>query len=130
MFTDASPADVLVLFAGLFALAAGTGMILCPRHYDTFADELQTSSALILVSGVLAFLIGALFLAFQGGWARGSSVAAGIIGWLSLAEGVFLLALPDAYRALIRRVVKAGRVRAMGVLAIGLGLLCLFLALS
>jgi len=130
MFDHASPADVLVLFAGLFALASGIGMILGPRHYDGFIDELERSNGFVILSGLLAFLIGALFLSFQGGWARPSSVAAGIIGWLSLAEGIFLLVLPGAYRALVRRVVLGGHVRAMGGVAVALGLVCLFLALS
>jgi uncharacterized protein YjeT (DUF2065 family) len=113
----------LSLWLGLWFIAAGFGALLRGDRWRDLIDELERSPGLALVTGALAFTIGAVIVTLHNLWTDPAAITVSLVGWASVVEGVVLLAVPDLWVRVARPLV--GMPRLWGGFALALGALLL-----
>jgi hypothetical protein len=110
---------------GLYAIAAGIGILAAPGRFRAILGEMQASPGLSYAFGVAAFAIGTAILIPHHLLADPLATVVTIIAALAAIEGLLLLAVPQILIAIGRPFVMQARL--WGVVALVAGLL-LFLA--
>lgn len=75
-------------------LALGVGGFVNRKHFMELIAGFNASYAVILISGVIALLVGLLMLRFHNIWVADWRVIITIFGWIALIKGLTLLVLP------------------------------------
>ncbi|MBI1234104.1 MAG: hypothetical protein GC208_06335 [Alphaproteobacteria bacterium] len=126
MFADAGMTAVFAFFFGLFMVAAGIGLVLDPKLYDRFPEELRNSGLLGYIAAIVVFTIGAFTIALHNDWSSWLAVLVSLIGWAALIEGVLMLAVRRGFAAIIARINYTPLLlRSLGIFTVGLGILYL-----
>ena len=116
-------ADTVCVIFGIYALAAGLGMVIEPGRATRVLDEFDTSPALVYVTGAFMFFLGAAVLAFVDDF---STVTRGITTVLAagmIIESLLMLAWPQPIFALARWMVpEDDHVRGFGLVTMAFGL--------
>lgn len=115
----------LAEFLGLYMIAAGILLVRRPGTIARMLDELSASAMLAFVAGLLGWAIGAAILLVHHHLSDPLAAVVTLIGWLSLVEGLVVIALPEPLLRLVRSAAPYGR--AWGVVSLVLGIL-VFLA--
>lgn len=110
---------------GLYAMAAGIGILAAPDRFRAILGEMEASPGLCYAFGLAAFAIGTAILIPHHLLADPLAAVVTIIAACAAIEGLLLLAAPQILIAIGRPFLAA--VRLWGIVAILLGLL-LFLA--
>jgi uncharacterized protein YjeT (DUF2065 family) len=110
---------------GLYATAAGIGIVTAPQRFRAIVGEMEASPGLSYAFGVAAFAIGTAILIPHHLLADPLAAVVTIIAACAAIEGLVLLAAPQILLAIARPFVAHARL--WGLIAILLGLL-LFLA--
>lgn len=113
----------LSLLIGAMALAAGIGGWRHPEMWPEMFDELERSPGLTLAIAFVAIVFGALVLVLPGGWNDPLAFAVSLVGLSSLAEGLILLAVPQAYIRLAKPLTRHARLWAAFAMLLGLAFL-------
>ncbi|MGH1418188.1 MAG: hypothetical protein ACRBCJ_04960 [Hyphomicrobiaceae bacterium] len=93
MLDSFTTTQILAALLGLYFLAAGIGLLSDPDSIAEMMTEMVGQPMLGFLGAIVAFSIGGAVVAVHNNW---DSLLAGIvslIGWISLAEGVLMLAL-------------------------------------
>ncbi|GAA4774817.1 hypothetical protein GCM10023219_22930 [Stakelama sediminis] len=79
---------------GLYMVVAGIGGLAAPERWQKMMDELVASPALQLLTGVLVFAIGVTLAIVHTHFTDPLATVVTLIGWVALAEGALLIAVP------------------------------------
>ena len=114
--------ETLAALIGLYFLAAGVGLL--GNRYDItkMFDHLKSQPMLGYLGGLLAFAIGGALVAVHNDWSGWLAAFVSLVGWVALAEGVLMLAIPGWYLGLFDGLArKPGLIQGLGWLTVGLG---------
>ena len=79
---------------GLYLIIAPAAVLLNRRHLPRITEEFSQSLALIVLSGFVALVLGLLVVVSHNIWSADWRVIITILGWLTLAKGIFRILLP------------------------------------
>jgi uncharacterized protein YjeT (DUF2065 family) len=95
---------------GLIYLVIGLGLIFNPKYYHKMFNDLLNDAPLTYISGMLALVIGLLFVIFHNIWLGSWVVVITVFGWLALVKGVLLLVFPKAMKKFSKGLFKTSNV--------------------
>jgi len=90
---------------GPSVLAGGISVLINAAHFQTIAQGLSESPALIMIAGYLAFIPGLAIVYFHNRWTRGWPVLVTIMGWISLVVGLLRILFPVEIAATITKLI-------------------------
>ena len=128
MFADVTMTEILTRIFGLYLLAAGTGAALHSETMFKMIEEMRQSAFAFYLGALIAFAIGAVIVSLHNDFSGPLAIFVTLIGWAALAEGVIMLAFPNAMRAFADRLFKligSGKIWGIAVAALGAVLLIL-----
>ncbi len=127
MFADLTLTEIFARILGLYMGAAGIGLILDPKRFESMMDEFQSNTALGFVAGLVAFIMGAVVVGFHNDWSHWAAVLVTIVGWAALIEGLLMLAVSRSFFAIVARLpLTGGVVRIFGIIALIFGAVLLY----
>ncbi|MCZ6860678.1 MAG: hypothetical protein O7I42_10445, partial [Alphaproteobacteria bacterium] len=74
---------------GLYLLLVCTAVLLNRRHFPRLIKEFSESLAVVVLSGFIALVLGLLIVVSHNVWSADWRVIITILGWFTLAKGVF-----------------------------------------
>jgi uncharacterized membrane protein len=116
---------ILARFIGAFCIVVAAGILINLKHYQRVAEDYTRNSGLGYISGLYFLTFGLIIVALHNIWVADWRIIITLFGWLMLAKGFAMLALPKNYLHVIenyRKSDKAIAVHATIVLAIGITL--------
>lgn len=123
MFAQLPLTEMLAAFIGLYFAAAGIGLMVSPDAYSKMIQALLENPMASYISGLMAFLIGATVVGLHDRWSDFLSGAVSLVGWIALAEGVLMLAVPHQFIGFFAKINITQRVvRAIGIATFTAGL--------
>jgi hypothetical protein len=93
-------------------------------------DELTRSKALTWFAGLLTFVIGLASVALYHAWSFDWRVVITILGWLTVLKGAFITLFPTSSIAIYHRVLTNALLTVVGVIAVLIGLVLLYLGVT
>ncbi|MCB1134785.1 MAG: hypothetical protein KDK78_00845 [Chlamydiia bacterium] len=114
-----------IIFAKIFAIyfcAIGLAFLVRPGGAASMYDRVLKDEGLLLLSGLIALVIGAIIVSFHNIWVPAWPVAITILGWWAVLKGWLLLAWPRfarSFQFMGRQ--GAGLYRVIGLLAFVVG---------
>ncbi len=105
MLDALSLTDYLALMFGVYLIAAGVGLMLDGETYVGMLQEFRDNAALGYLVGIMAFSIGVVLVRLHNDWGSWVSCLVSVVGWVSLIEGVLLLAFRRQFLNLFLKVV-------------------------
>ena len=129
----ASSVDIsawIILFVGLYALAAAAGELRAPGGWADMLDDLERRAGLRFVTGLVKLALGAAIYLVNP-WRPGDwlSIAVSVIGGVAIVEGVLLLASGDRFIHFGRKLIGNSAKGWAGFAAL-IGAACLLAAFS
>ncbi|MAF59306.1 MAG: hypothetical protein QF858_01245 [Candidatus Pacebacteria bacterium] len=86
----------LAQIMGVYFLVTGVGALLNPERTRRAMNEVGKSYVLPYFDGALALVVGLLIVLTHNVWDSLLTGVVSAVGWLSLAEGVLMMLLPQA----------------------------------
>ena len=121
MLDKLTTTQTLAVLIGLYFLAAGVGLLVDRNNASQLMKELMAQSMFGFLGGILAFAIGGAIVAVHNIWDGFLSSFVSLVGWMSLAEGVLMLACRKWFLGLFARLTLSPGV----VMVFGLGTIIL-----
>ena len=123
--------NLLALFIGLYLVAGGVALIREPDFYRQALVGLRDDAVAGFVTGIVAFVIGAVIVSLHNTWDTVLAAFVSLIGWLVLVEGLALIAARRDFLDLAARLAMTGTVlRAVSIVSVVIGLLLVIVSLS
>jgi hypothetical protein len=113
---------------GLYWIAAGLFLLIHPHRLGTMLDDNERSPALALLTGLVAFAIGAAMLIGHHGAPDPLATVVTLVAAIVAIEGLVLIAFPGVLPRIGRAFVSTARI--WGVVALILGLVMLLAGLT
>ena len=82
---------------GLYLIIVPASVLLNRKYLPRIIEEFSRSFALIVLSGFIALVLGLLVVVSHNIWSADWRVMITILGWLTLAKGVFRIFLPHKF---------------------------------
>ncbi len=126
MLENLTTAQFLAGLIGLYFLAAGAGLLSERNSFSGLLKELNTQPMLGYFGGIIAFAIGGAIVGIHNDWSSLLSGFVSLVGWISLTEGVLMLACRKWYLGLFTRIALSPglvTVFGLGTLIIGVALI-------
>ena len=131
MIADATLTEILARILGLYMLAAGIGLALNSTNLEKMMEEMRQSRFAFYLGGLIAFAIGATIVSLHNDFSGPLAIFISLIGWVSLAEGVVILAFPKVMQAFADKLVGLiGFAKILGVAVAVLGAVLLALGFA
>ena len=128
---DLNTTEILAAFIGLYFVAAGIGLLSERDTLRELMDELFTRPVLGFLAGLIAFSIGCAIVGVHNNWSSALASFVSLVGWISLAEGVLMLACRSWFLGLFTGWNLSPRtIVAFGVVTIAIGILLLIAAIA
>lgn len=113
---------------GLYLIVIGISGLAGPQRWRAVMDDLERSPGLVMALGFPVFVVGAALILIHSIWRDPLSILVSLIGYVALAEGALLLAVPAP-------LLKIGRwslryIRGWAIASILLGLLFFYAGLT
>ncbi|GJM03434.1 MAG: hypothetical protein DHS20C08_19350 [Rhodomicrobium sp.] len=102
-FQSLQLSDYITMMMGIYLLAAGIGLVIDRAGAKTMISDFYNQPALSYISGIIAFVFGAVLLRLHHDWSSFQNGLVSLIGWGALIEGVLLLAVRRQYLGLFLR---------------------------
>ena len=118
----------LLVLIGVYEFAAGIAGLTRRISWLAILDEFDRSPALTLITGFMAFAVGAAINLGHHHWTDPLAIIVSLIGWIAMIEGVMLMVCPGPLLRFSRR--PAGNPILISVLATAFGLLLILLGLT
>ena len=80
---------------GPMLILIGIGLLVNMKYFQKVISDFSKNAALIYVSGVFTFVLGAVILVFHNQWSLNWSVIITVIGWLTVIKGACLIVIPE-----------------------------------
>jgi len=131
MAETATTAAWVILFFGIYSLAAGLGELLTPGYWQRLIWEMEKSRAIQFLIGFIEIVLAAaIYLTNPWNPADILSVVVSVLAGLLLIEGVLFLMVPDKIMALARKMMGSdGSNQKWAFLSIALGMILIFVSL-
>ena len=130
MITVMTPLTLALAKAlGVYMLAAGLSGLIAPTRWRAILDGLRASDALVYVTGVFTFALGATLVLLHTVWTDPLAIAVTLVGWAAAIEGVVLIAYPEPLLKLGASMLRPGIARPYAIVAIVIGAVFLFAGL-
>jgi uncharacterized protein YjeT (DUF2065 family) len=113
----------LAILLGTYLLAGGFGAILRGHLWAEIIDEFDRSPGLVAVTGVVAFVVGALVVTVHNVWNSPAAILVSAAGWIACAEGLSLLTVPQLWLRFARPMIAAPRIWGAVMIVLGAYLL-------
>ncbi len=127
MFADLTMTEIFARCLGLYMGAAGIGLILDPKRFESMMDDFQANPALGYIGGIVALVMGLIIVGFHNVWSDWAAILVTIVGWAALIEGALMLAASRSFFALVARIpLKAGLLRIFGIGTLIFGAILLY----
>jgi len=127
MLEQYTATQILAALIGLYFVAVGIGLLTDRKTLPKMLKELQEQPFLGYLGGVLAFVIGGAIIAVHNNWSGLLSGFVSLVGWVSLAEGVLILAFRKWFLGLWGRLTfSPGFVGAGGIASVIAGVLLIW----
>lgn len=88
---------------GVSYTVIGLAILANPLYYKKMIDEYIRSAPVIFLNAFIVLALGYFFLMVNSSWSAGLPIIITIIGWLSIAKGLFILLLPKAYIKFVKQ---------------------------
>jgi hypothetical protein len=130
LIAPASPSITLWLsvLLGAYFLAGGMAALMRGGLWSEMIADFERSPGLVMISGAIAFAIGSLIVSVHNQWTSPAAVIVSATGWMALAEGLSLIAVPQLWLRLARPMMRYAR--AWGVVMLVLGAFLLSSAIA
>lgn len=123
MLDNLTLTQTLAALIGLYFLAGGTGLLVDRNGIADLFNDLIDQPMLGYLGGVIAFAIGGAIVAVHNDWTSFLSGFVSFVGWVSLVEGVLMLACRKWFLGTIGRLaLSTGFVTLFGILTLFAGL--------
>ncbi len=123
--------ETLASLIGLYFAAAGIGLLVDRDGFSAAMKELPDHPMLGYLGAILAFVIGGAIIGVHNNWDGLLSGFVSLIGWLSLAEGVAMLAFRKTFLGFFARMaLSPGVIAGFGVGTLAAGILLLIAAFA
>jgi len=93
----------LAALIGLYFLAAGVGLLVERDKASELMRDLTSQPMFGFLGGIMAFAIGGAIVGVHNNWNSLLSVFVSLVGWVSLLEGVLMLACRKWFLGLFAR---------------------------
>lgn len=113
---------------GLYLIVIGISGLAGPQRWRAVMDDLERSPGLVMAFGFPVFLVGAALILIHSIWRDPLSILVSLIGYVALAEGALLLAVPAPLLKLGRWSLRY--IRGWAIASILLGLLFFYAGLT
>ena len=104
---------------GLYLIVIGLGGLFAPQRWRMLIEELERSPALVMMSAVIAFAIGAALVLSHSILTDPLAIIVTVIGWGALIKGALLIAVPGPLMRLGRAATSATRIWSIAALVLG-----------
>jgi hypothetical protein len=122
---------LLALFIGVYLMAGGVALIREPDFYRQALVGLRDDAVAGFVTGLVAFVIGAVIVSLHNTWDTVLAAFVSLIGWVALVEGLALIAVRRPFLDLAARLAMTGAaLRAVSIGSVVIGLLLAIVSLS
>ena len=118
----------------MFARVLGPFFVIVPTivvsrgsYMQTLFTEFKANPIWPWLFGAILLMFGLLIIAFHQYWRGPAAIILSVIGWVMLARGLLLLAVPQAYEAAGNAVYSSGATAAISVVFICLAVAGLYL---
>jgi hypothetical protein len=109
---------LLARLIGPLLVLVGVGVLFNRQHYATMMQRFLQNTELYYFSGVLAFLVGEVFILYHNLWVWDWRVVLTLIGWLSLLKGTMRIAFPVVGLKIAKSFAESGRYLNVGAILI------------
>lgn len=103
MLENLSTTQTIGALIGLYFLSAGVGLLVDRNNISGIFKELAAQPMLGYLGGVIAFAIGGAIVSVHNVWDDFLTSFVTVIGWISLTEGVLMLAFRRAFLGFFER---------------------------
>lgn len=103
MLDNLTTTQTIGALIGLYFLSAGVGLLIDRNNISGIFKELAAQPMLAYIGGILAFAIGGAIVSVHNVWDDFLSALVSAIGWISLAEGVLMLAFRKSFLSFFER---------------------------
>lgn len=113
---------------GIAYLVIGIGLFTSREYYKKIVAGFTESPAALYIGGLAALFIGFLLVTFHNDWVKGWPVIITIIGWISLAKGILILAMPQLSMKISNNMMRSTNFfKVWPIAVIIIGVLCCWL---
>ena len=113
----------LSVLLGAYLIAGGFGALLRGEIWPELVGDFERSPALVAVTGAVAFVVGALIVSVHNAWNSLPAIIVSAAGWMAVAEGLALLAVPELWLRMARPMIRGSRIWGVFMLLLGAYLL-------
>ena len=96
--------ETLAALIGLYFSAAGIGLLVDRDNLSKVMNELIEQTMLGYFGGILAFIVGGAIVSLHNDWSTLLSGFVSLVGWISLAEGVLILAFRRQFLGIFSKI--------------------------
>jgi hypothetical protein len=114
----------------LYLILVGGALLLNGKEILRAAEEILNTQAHMIISGVIALIIGILMVLSHNIWVFGWPVIITLIGWLSLIKGITYLYLGQTSVKWVYRYLQVKAITVIGGISLALGVVLAFFAFS
>jgi len=97
--------ELSILVAKIMAvvyITIGLGFLINSAYYKKALIDMMKDSGFMLLSGMMALVIGFLLVNSHNIWVKDWTVLVTIIGWISLVKGVLIFLAPKLFTGLVK----------------------------
>lgn len=116
--------ELSVFLAKIIAViyvVVGLGVLFNTTYYYKTTHSFMKDTGLMYVSGILALLVGVVFVLIHNNWTKDWTVIITLFGWLALVKGVLLLVFPKIIKVFHTWLKKKSLFYFYGLMALILG---------
>src|SRR5262245_55348361 len=113
----------LALFLGLYLLAGGFSAVLRGELWADIMADFERSPGLVAISGVVAFVVGALVVTVHNIWTSPAAIIVSMGCWIACAEGLSLLLVPQLWMRVAKPVLATAKIWGTFMIVVGAYLL-------
>jgi hypothetical protein len=107
----------------LYFLITGIALVINKQRYVNIYKDMTSNPALLLLSGVIATIIGILLVLSHNVWVLGWPVLITIAGWMSFLKGATLLLFPQQMVSFFKPLYTEKRLTIIGYYVLALAVI-------
>jgi len=117
---------VLTEILGILFTVIGISMAVNRKTACAALQEITRDQGVLWLWGIMALIIGAVFVSLNNLWTSGLPLVVTIVGWIALVKGIFILFFPRAAVSLYRKCAKENIMVLCGFVVLIIGLILLY----
>ncbi len=119
----------IFILLGIFYLSVSLSMFFNPQYFRRFFESFFNEPLAVFVSGIIALIAGYILIIYHNMWEFSKTVIITIFGWLALAKGVLILAMPELFIRISSKIlIQNQTLHPFRIVCVFLGLVFMLLA--